>query len=415
MVKANHYKISSFPDGTPLIKKDLTINYLNVISIVWTFESMAELPTVIMIAKDAKDNGADVELFMPYIPNARMDRAYHDEDVFTLKWFADEINRCGFSCVTVFDPHSDVAPALIDRCEVHTPIREICQAIEESKPDVIYFPDAGAMKRYEETVYWALERVKCNAYIIHGDKKRDWATGKILGLDVVGEVKPGEKVLMIDDICSYGGTMFYSAKKLKELGAGDIDMYVSHCENSILDSERGHLFDDPELIHMVYTTDSIGTRTDMEVWALDIHFNTDGDFGWRLAPVAMTYNANNQFYRLSVVREVKNDVEKRQVIAEFNWILEQLIKNLYTTREYVSDYVEEMLNDSLGEEWKEDFYHELSGNYDGSYVQFRIHTSKDKMSFKVNCTREEYEKIQKKYGDCLGIDGRQVVKELLKG
>lgn len=153
----------------------------------------------------------------------------------------------------------------------------------------------------------------------------------------------------------------------------------------------------------------------MEVWALDIHFNTNGDFGWRLAPIAMTYNANDQFYRLSVVREVKNDVEKRQVIAEFNWILEQLIKNLYTTREYVSDYVEEMLNDSLGEEWKEDFYHELSGNYDGSYVQFRIHTSKDKMSFKVNCTREEYEKIQKKYGDCLGIDGRQVVKELLKG
>lgn len=62
MVKANHYKIDSFPDGTPLIKKDLTINYLNVISIVWTFESMAELPTVIMIAKDAKDNGAEVGL-----------------------------------------------------------------------------------------------------------------------------------------------------------------------------------------------------------------------------------------------------------------------------------------------------------------------------------------------------------------
>ena len=142
MVKANHYKIGSFPDGTPLIKKDLTINYLNVISIVWTFESMAELPTVIMIAKDAKDNGAEVELFMPYIPNARMDRVHSDEDVFTLKWFADEINRCGFSCVTVFDPHSDVAPALINRCEVHTPIREICKVIEESKPDVIYFPDA---------------------------------------------------------------------------------------------------------------------------------------------------------------------------------------------------------------------------------------------------------------------------------
>ena len=153
----------------------------------------------------------------------------------------------------------------------------------------------------------------------------------------------------------------------------------------------------------------------MEIWTLDIHFNTDGDFGWRLAPVAMTYNANDQFYNLSVFREVKNDVEKRQVTAEFTWILEQLIANLHTNKDYVSDYVEEMLNDSLDEEWKEDFYHELSGNYDGSYVQFRIHTSKDKMSFKVNCTREEYEKIQKKYGNCFGIDGGQVVKELLKG
>ena len=103
------------------------------------------------------------------------------------------------------------------------------------------------------------------------------------------------------------------------------------------------------------------------------------------------------------------------MIAEFNWILEQLIANLHTDKNYVFDYVDEMLNDSLDEEWKEDFCHELSGNYDGSYVQFRIHTSKDKMSFKVNCTREEYEKIQKKYGNCLGIDESQVVKELLNG
>lgn len=275
MVKANHYEIDSFPDGTPLIKKDLTINYLNAISIVWTFESMAELPTVIMIAKDAKDNGAEVELFMPYIPNARMDRVHGGEDVFTLKWFAEEINRCEFSRVVVFDPHSDVAPALINRCEVLTPIRGICKAIEESKPDVIYFPDAGAMKRYEKTVHGALNYVGCKAYIIHGDKKRDWATGKILGLDVTGYPSKGGKVLMIDDICSYGGTMFYSAKKLKELGAGDIDMYVSHCENSILDKERGHLFDDPELIHTIFTTNSIFTGHHEKIHVLEPRWDED--------------------------------------------------------------------------------------------------------------------------------------------
>ena len=276
MVKANGYTINSFPDGTPLIKKDLhTQLSMDVVDIVWTFESMAELPTVIMIAKDAKDRGAPIQMFMPYIPNARMDRA-HDEDVFTMKWFANEINKCGFNRVCVFDPHSDVAPALIDHCEVWTPINEICEVIEETQPDVIYFPDAGAMKRYEGLVHSAISHVGGKKpYIIHGDKKREWTTGKILGLDVTGYPPKDGKILMIDDICSYGGTMFYSAKKLKELGAGDIDMYVSHCENSILDKERGHLFDDPELIHKVYTTDSIFTGRHDKIKVIEHRWDED--------------------------------------------------------------------------------------------------------------------------------------------
>ena len=151
----------------------------------------------------------------------------------------------------------------------------------------------------------------------------------------------------------------------------------------------------------------------MEIWALDIHFNTDGDFGWRLAPVELTRNANNQSYNLTINREVKNDIDKRRVSEGFSRIVEQLIDNLYTTKDYVADYVKEMLDDSLGEEWKEDFYHELSGNYDGSYIQFRIHTPKDKMSFKVECTREEYEKIKYKYGDFFGVRSEKVVKKLL--
>lgn len=276
MVKAKGYEISSFPDGTPLIKKDIDTRFSDgLVSIVWTFESMAELSTVIMIAKDAKDRGAPVELFMPYIPNARMDRA-HDEDVFTLKWFTSELNKCGFGRVCVFDPHSDVAPALIDKCEAWTPINEIVTVIKETKPDVIYFPDAGAMKRYEELVRSTVHYTGVEGFrIIHGDKKRDWSTGKIIGLDIVGEVKPGENVLMIDDICSYGGTMFYSAKKLEELGAGYIDMYVSHCENSILDPKRCHLFDDPNLIRRVYTTDSIFTGHHDKIKVIEHHWDED--------------------------------------------------------------------------------------------------------------------------------------------
>lgn len=74
------------------------------------------------------------------------------------------------------------------------------------------------------------------------------------------------KVLMIDDICAYGGTMYYSAKALKDAGAGDIDMYVTHCEDSILDRNKGKIFTDERLIETVYTTDSILTKKNTNIF-----------------------------------------------------------------------------------------------------------------------------------------------------
>ena len=53
-------------------------------------------------------------------------------------------------------------------------------------------------------------------------------TGKILSLDVVGstELIKGSNILIVDDICSKGGTFYFSAKKLKELGAKNIYLYM---------------------------------------------------------------------------------------------------------------------------------------------------------------------------------------------
>ena len=97
----------------------------------------------------------------------------------------------------------------------------------------------------------------------YGIKKRDWATGKIQGLEAAGctEMIKGSNILIVDDICSRGGTFYHSAKKLKELGADKVYLYVSHCENTILEGEvltSG-------LIERVFTTDSIFTATHEKV------------------------------------------------------------------------------------------------------------------------------------------------------
>lgn len=267
MINVGGFEIGNFPDGTPMIKEQhlLDIKKENDIpgfpyrKIYWLYESMEEFPTLCMIAEHLREHGYNVSLYMPYIPNARMDRV-HDGDVFTLKYFCKMLNTIGFYQVHTLDAHSNVSIALIDHCKNHSPSIFIQQAINKFNPDVIYFPDAGAMKRYQDIVA---------AYkfpLIYGEKLRDWDTGKILGLSLNGAEaakaklkteKP--KVLMIDDICAFGGTMYYSAKALKNIDMGDIGMYVTHCENSIFDKDKSKILSNEgrQLISHVYTTESM--------------------------------------------------------------------------------------------------------------------------------------------------------------
>ena len=88
-----------------------------------------------------------------------------------------------------------------------------------------------------------------------GMKKRDWETGQILGLDIINaDVVKDKNILIVDDICSYGGTFYHSAKALKEAGAKSVSLYVTHCEKSIT---SGSLASSDGLIDHVYTTKSI--------------------------------------------------------------------------------------------------------------------------------------------------------------
>lgn len=261
MIKLNNTIIeqNTFPDGTLLLKDIWDKSYHNETRITWKFECDSEIWTLIVLTKHLKSLGYKPYLNMPYVPNARMDRIKTPQDVFTLKWFAEIINSLGFEKVYVLDVHSDVAPALINNCINQSPRFYIEQAIKEIEKDdselILYFPDNGAAKRYADM----LPRYK---YVV-GMKKRDWESGKIKGLDVITndiDLK-GKTVLMIDDICSFGGTFYYSALKLKEIGVNKIYAYATHTENSVLDKEKGTFIKCLEdgTVKKLFTTDSLFT------------------------------------------------------------------------------------------------------------------------------------------------------------
>ena len=254
-------KIDSFPDGTILMK----CPKVPFAKIRWTYENDREFLALIYLVKHLHSNGySEIALHMPYIPNARQDRVKSQWDIFTLKYFAELLNSLKLDYVRVLDPHSSVSEALINNLTIETPERYINKVVDKimdyrdtNEAPLMFYPDEGAMKRYSD---------KTKLPYTFGIKKRNWETGKIEGLHIAGNVEQiaGKDILIVDDICSRGGTFYHSAKKLKEHGANDIYLYVSHCENTILEGDllKG------DLIKKVYTTDSIFTKSHEKIEVL---------------------------------------------------------------------------------------------------------------------------------------------------
>ena len=265
-------EVNKFPDGTFRFEKINGVEYgLN--TIVWNYEKEEELVQLMYLTMHLKNNNCNqIQLVLPYVPNARMDRTKDSEEVFTLKYFCEIINSLGFKKVIITEPHSYVTPALIDKVEILDYKNFITRLYEALKRQftkdnldidnlMFFFPDEGARKRY------SIFAIGEHAY---GEKDRDWSTGKINGLILHGADVKDKNIVIIDDICSRGGTFYHSAKALKEAGANKIYLYVTHCENTILEGEvltSG-------LIEKVFTTGSIFTKEHDKVEIIDDVFGT---------------------------------------------------------------------------------------------------------------------------------------------
>lgn len=256
---AQPIELNHFTDGTLKMRCRLPENPLDQayglpLTIQWKYESEEELVALIHLVHHLRDHGFEtLYLDMPYLPNARQDRVQSEDDVFTLKSFAKTINWLNFQRVFVRDAHSRVSVALLERVVNEVPNDFISTAVYCAKCDfdseniTVFYPDEGAMKRYSDTHEYPRT---------FGMKTRNPVTNRVDSLKIVGDADHiyGNYVLIVDDICSKGDTAMRSARELRKAGAKGVALYVTHCENTILQND--------ELLSVVdhiYTTDSIFT------------------------------------------------------------------------------------------------------------------------------------------------------------
>lgn len=238
-------KIGHYPDGAPLVNGG---DFGGITRICVRPRSIETLVATLFWVDALVERGHAVpELVLPCLPGARQDRLNPGGDyLFTAKSIAKMINERKFPKVITVDPHSEVMPALIERCSV---IRARDIFFWQTQPftwSYVVAPDAGAAKRSAEVAH------VLDVPVIQAWKKRDIATGSLsdFGIERI-EPKGRKRALVVDDLCDGGGT-FVGLAPLIDIGLNqEPDLYVTH---GLFTKGLGELL---QHYSNIYTTDSV--------------------------------------------------------------------------------------------------------------------------------------------------------------
>lgn len=170
-----------------------------------------------------------ITLVCPYVPYARQDRACAVGEALSLRVMCNLLNSQGYESITVWDPHSDVAPALLHHVRVVSQEELVMryldrQPVEQRPKYAVVAPDAGATKK----AFALAQRLKVP--FVQGFKHRDVTTGNITGVTIEPVELPAQTALLVvDDICDGGRTFIELGKVLTDVYPRCTNhLYITH-------------------------------------------------------------------------------------------------------------------------------------------------------------------------------------------
>jgi ribose-phosphate pyrophosphokinase len=242
-----NYETFTFAGGELHIKLD-TADLAESITITHRLNTFNDIGLLYLAVDALRRSGVKrLDLFIPYFPAARQDRLMVEGEPLSVKVYADLINQLNFETVTILDPHSDVTPAVLNRCVVlsnHAFIREVVGII--GSDSLLISPDGGALKK----IYKVSEALN-GMEVVECSKSREVKTGRLSGFKVYADDLQGRSCILVDDICDGGGTFIGLAKELKTKNAGALYLAVSH---GIFSKGTDML---TEVFDHIFTTDSV--------------------------------------------------------------------------------------------------------------------------------------------------------------
>lgn len=171
------------------------------------------------------DAGA-ITAVIPQFPNSRQERRKGRESV-TASMVAAFIEESGASRVLTIDIHAEAIAGFFHRARLDNlhASRQLMNAMLKreliDKNTVVVAPDVGSA---ETARYYSRELKTDMAMIV---KERDYSQASVVvDARLVGTVKD-KNVVIVDDMIATGGTLIAACRKLKELGALNIDVFCT--------------------------------------------------------------------------------------------------------------------------------------------------------------------------------------------
>ena len=251
------YTVESYPDGS---------KYVDIIkfssTLVFRLNSYEDLWILNQIHDIVKHQGRIINVIIPNLLDAQADRRFNDNQPHGLKLVCNFLNEMKNFFYKIYHPHNpEVVEALLDRVEIidnHDFIYEVLSELKSNYYDfnaynmednlILMSSDAGGFKplmKLCDKLEWAGETSSAS-------KSRKYVNGKSELTQVLDRDDfKGKDILIIDDICVYGGTFKGLSKMLKKRNCGRLFLAVSHMTVLELGEDSvGNYFDS------VFTTNS---------------------------------------------------------------------------------------------------------------------------------------------------------------
>ena len=272
--------LNKVPKNTPFQAFHIT-NRAN--TVYWKYENDASIFELLLLDDAIHSYKQVYNLYIGYMPYSRMDRVQEKGTAFSLKILTDLIknNLKSLHLIFILDPNSKETLTQFRKEYQNKYTRYYDNAHEfkhkkhldessnkyEFTKDVIdytkldinntwfVFPDKGAAKRYNADDY---------PNVIICEKVRDFATGKIqqIKAHIEKQTTTPEQdapIIIIDDLCSYGGTFVGAIKAIEtdlNIKSKNNWLIVTHAEEAMMKANI------PNTFNKIFSTDSIATPSD---------------------------------------------------------------------------------------------------------------------------------------------------------